>query len=327
MHEQTNSCLSAPEKVQIEPTNRCNCRCKICRRSYWSRPLGDLSLAKYICVLDQLGGSPKIHLQGQGEPLLNSDLVEMISETRKRGMRIHFNTNATLLTAEKGRQVLDGGVNRINCSLDTLNPEIFNQTRPGPPLEVVIGNLDALSQTKAKKGYLNTSLAIAAVAKESTIADLPAVVRFAADAGFDLVYVQNVNFNFGEYGKTIADRPKEKSLLRFNRFFNLAQEVAVSREIELFLPDLNHCVDRITCGWPFKACNITWDGYVTLCCLQPDPEVMSFGNVFKAEFQDIWSSKIYEDFRSGYLQGGADVCDSCPALRGRMWNREIALTL
>jgi len=311
------------DKIQIEPTNRCNAKCTFCRRSYWHRTQGDMSMEQYVSILDKVDDVGKVHLQGQGEPLLNRDLIRMIEETRRRGISIGLNTNATLLTEAQSLRILESGVNRLNFSVDTLDSVVFNENRPGPPLDLVLKNIGHVTEARAKGDFTETSLAIAVVAMSSTIRGLPAVVEYASDIGLDLVYVQNVNSDFKQYGKLIDGGMTIDTASEFQACFNVAQEVAQTKGIELLLPSLADRGSAVRCGWPMKACNITWDGYVSLCCLQPDPEILSFGNIFEDDFSLIWNSVSYEEFRQQFLEGSAEVCISCPALRGNMWHDSI----
>jgi len=128
-------------RIQIEPTNRCNARCVICRRTHWNRETGDLSLENFKTILDKLPKTERIHLQGQGEPLLNAELDIMVRLARQRGMRVGLSTNASLLNKNRVTKLFAAGINRLNFSIDTTDTELFQKTRPGPPLDRILQNI------------------------------------------------------------------------------------------------------------------------------------------------------------------------------------------
>ena len=67
------------------------------------------------------------------------------------------------------------------------------------------------------------------------------------------------------------------------------------------------------CHWPFTSAFITAEGYITPCCLRPDPNVMNFGNINEKSFKEIWNSEKYVEFRKNMAEGRANpICDNCP---------------
>ncbi|HEB41896.1 MAG TPA: hypothetical protein ENI08_02670 [Candidatus Dependentiae bacterium] len=67
------------------------------------------------------------------------------------------------------------------------------------------------------------------------------------------------------------------------------------------------------CMWSKNSCFITVDGYVTPCCVRPDPMVFNFGNIFQKSFREIWNSNKYKKFRYLNNQGeGNIIYESCP---------------
>ena len=314
------------KRIQIEPTNRSNCRCLMCRRTYWNRNTGDMSLENYKCILAKLPDTKRIHLQGQGEPLLNSDLLKMVILAKKQSMEVATNTNGSLFTRDTATAFLDAGINRLNFSIDTLDPDLFSRTRPGPPLDLILRKIEMIAGERDKGNFTDTSLAIAVVAKQSTIKDLPSIVGYAGDLGLDMVYVQNLNYDFRPY-KTISESNIPGTELKEYKFYGeLAQKVADEKDVQLLLPLLKNFDKSIKCGWPTKGCYITWDGYVSLCCLQPDPDVLNFGNILENDFETIWSKPEHTSYQQSIMKGrSGTICSSCPALYGNMWHESIAL--
>jgi MoaA/NifB/PqqE/SkfB family radical SAM enzyme len=305
-------------RIQIEPTNRCNARCVICRRTHWNREIGDLSLENFKKILDKLPKTERLHLQGQGEPLLNADLDIMARLARQSGMSVGLSTNASLLNKSKATKLFAAGINRLNFSIDTLDPELFQKTRPGPQLDRILQNIEVTVLERERQGIADLHLSVTVVGKPSTIHSLPDVVNWAASLKMDSVLLQNVNYDF-QYDRTINDRILEMDIPKYNEYTAIAQRIAEKKGLKLLLPSLTSG-EKIQCGWPYQGCNITWDGYITLCCLQPDPDIYRFGNIFQEGFEEIWNNKLYRQFRKSFAKGTAVLCSKCPALYGNMWH-------
>lgn len=311
-------------RIQIEPTNRCNYKCGYCRRSYWRRTEGDMSLERYRILLEKLPVVSRIHLQGVGEPLLNKDLPEMIRHTRFRGARVGITTNASLLDLKWAQALLDAGINRINLSIDTLDPEKFHCLRPGVPLERVLANIKTLAQVRANGRYQNTELALAVVAGNSNIVQFSSIVIFAAEHGLDEVYAQNLNSGFLPKDRAAALRVDGERYAWYQEATKAAEALAVSLGLRFYAPALVSPNYLSHCQWPFYGCNISWDGYVAPCCLQPDPDVLHFGNLFETDFDQIWCNPEYGRFRGQVLADCAPVCADCPDRYGQMWHPAAA---
>jgi cyclic pyranopterin phosphate synthase len=112
--------------LRISITNRCNIRCFYCHhdgiipQEYEMTPE---EIEKIARVAKNIG-IKKIRLSG-GEPLIREDIIDIISRISALKFKdVALTTNGTLL--EKYAQSLkDAGLNRVNVSFDTLNPETY----------------------------------------------------------------------------------------------------------------------------------------------------------------------------------------------------------
>ncbi len=112
--------------LRITLTNRCNVNCLYCHHDGMVRSKDEMNANELytICKIAKKIGVRKIRLSG-GEPLLKKDIVEIVEKIASLGFKdISMTTNGILL--EKYAQELkDAGLDRVNVSLDTLNPETF----------------------------------------------------------------------------------------------------------------------------------------------------------------------------------------------------------
>ena len=72
---------------------------------------------------------------------------------------------------------------------------------------------------------------------------------------------------------------------------------------------------RRVCKWPWKACYITVEGYITPCCIHgTNPKVINFGNIFEQGFENIWNCPEYMEFRRRLKsENPPEICIDCPS--------------
>jgi GTP 3',8-cyclase len=119
--------------VRISVTDRCNFRCPYCMPKARFGPghrflpradaLDAREIVRLAGVFASLGVT-KIRLTG-GEPLLRTDLVEIVEGIAKLGVPdIALTTNGALLRRWAVR-LRDAGLHRVTVSLDSLDPTVF----------------------------------------------------------------------------------------------------------------------------------------------------------------------------------------------------------
>lgn len=116
--------------LRIAVTDRCNLRCFYCMPEEGIRylPKRELltfeELVKLTEILSGLGIS-KVRITG-GEPFLRKDLIKLMEEIRSIDgiAELHITTNG-LLAGDYLDDLVRLGINSVNLSLDTLDPERF----------------------------------------------------------------------------------------------------------------------------------------------------------------------------------------------------------
>jgi len=86
-----------PLVLMLEPTHRCNLTCAGCGRirEYHDSLSQEMSLEDCITSIEE-AGTPVVTITG-GEPLLYSQVPQLVEETLGRGRHIYFCTNGLLL--------------------------------------------------------------------------------------------------------------------------------------------------------------------------------------------------------------------------------------
>ncbi len=134
--------------LRLSVIDRCNLRCQYCMpadvfgEDFRFRPLSELltfdQLTAIAAAFIELGVS-KIRLTG-GEPLLRPDLPALIRQLRALddGVDLALTTNGLRLAAMADK-LREAGLNRVNVSLDALDPEVAARMawRPVDPQRVI----------------------------------------------------------------------------------------------------------------------------------------------------------------------------------------------
>lgn len=112
--------------LRITLTNRCNVNCIYCHHDGMRSSKNEMTPDEIykICQIAKRIGVRKIRLSG-GEPLIRKDIVEIISKISSIGFNdISITTNGILLE-KYAKDLKEAGLDRVNVSLDTLNPETY----------------------------------------------------------------------------------------------------------------------------------------------------------------------------------------------------------
>ena len=128
--------------LRISLTDRCNLRCIYCMPEEGVKSLSHAEILTYdeilrICRCAADLGIRKIKLTG-GEPLVRKGCASLAKQIKAiPGIeKVTLTTNGILL-AEQLDALLDAGIDAINISLDTLDPELFKKVARRDGLEKV----------------------------------------------------------------------------------------------------------------------------------------------------------------------------------------------
>ena len=127
--------VSAPRKVDIAITGRCNLRCKYCFYADEMTALADLPTERWLAFFAELGdlAVQRVTLTG-GEVFTRPDLFELIDGVIANRMRYSLLSNGTLITEEVLAQFETGKrrlrLDSIQVSIDGSRAEIHDRSRP-----------------------------------------------------------------------------------------------------------------------------------------------------------------------------------------------------
>lgn len=176
--------------VRMSLTDRCNLRCTYCMPAdmrFLPRP--ELLIPDEIVRLAEAfvaRGVTRIRLTG-GEPLVRKDITDIvprIGALRSCGLaEVTLTTNGMLLDRHAA-MLAASGVERVNVSLDTLDPQQFRTITRGGDIAQVLGGIDA-----ARRAGLAVKLNMVAQ-RDFNQDQLTAMIDFCDAHGMDLALIE-----------------------------------------------------------------------------------------------------------------------------------------
>jgi cyclic pyranopterin phosphate synthase len=199
--------------LRVSVTDRCDFRCVYCMSEHMSfLPKADLLTLEELdrlCSAFVAKGVRKLRLTG-GEPLVRRGIMTLFSSLSR-----HLQTGAldelTLTTngsqlGKYAKELKSYGVERINVSLDTLDPEKFRAVTRWGDLKQVLAGIDA-AQAAGLKVKIN-AVALKGVNEE----ELGDLVSWAHSRGMDITIIEVMPL--GDIGEDRLDQYLPLSIVR-----------------------------------------------------------------------------------------------------------------
>lgn len=187
--------ITRVRKIYVEATSICNLACVMCIRNIWEEQAGMMEEEVFRKVLEAvatLSPPPTVFFGGFGEPLAHPHIVDMVAAAKQAGATVELITNATLLTPERSKQLIQAGLDTLWISLDGIRPESYADIRLGAELPKVLANLESFQRLRPPAYLPHPQIGIVFVAMRRNLADLPEIYRQRKHLGVSKVLVTNV---------------------------------------------------------------------------------------------------------------------------------------
>jgi MoaA/NifB/PqqE/SkfB family radical SAM enzyme len=317
-----------PVCVYLEVTNRCNLLCETCPRTFETlEPPADMSWRLFTSIVDQLPGVARAVLHGVGEPMLVKDLPRMIRYLKDRGIYVLFNTNGTLLTPRKRRELIATGLDELRVSLDAADAESFFKVRGKDMFDRIVRNTSEFTQLQREIGAATPRVSLWLTGLKETIDQLPDFVRLAARIGVGEVHLQRLVFD--DLGRGLARAESslfETTQAREDAAIAAAQEIGRALGVTIDASGATEPGTSLKRGQdssPWSACRRPWavmyftaHGRALPCCIAPfsarDYATYTLGDATQQSLRDIWNGTPYQDFRAALVSPAPPKpCQNC----------------
>jgi MoaA/NifB/PqqE/SkfB family radical SAM enzyme len=280
-----------PDRLYIESTNICNLSCIMCPtgRKEQVRKKGYMDFELFKSIVDEMAPwvqATTLHIWG--EPLLHPRMFDMIEYCNKKGLRSEISTNATLLNEDRGKRILDAGLDAIYLCLDGMRPETYEQIRVNADYEKTNGNIRRFIELKQNGGYQAPFVNLQIIEMEKTVGEVDEFVQAWKLPGVDRINVKPFDSWGGQIEEINAlsteDKPKQ---------------------------------ERYACPNLWYHTHVYWDGRIAMCDRDFNL-AYDLGNVRSADGQvrvlENWNGPKMQELRRLHTQGktdGVSPCNTC----------------
>ena len=186
--------------IRVSVTDRCDFRCVYCMSEKMtflpkSTVLSLEEIERLIRVFSELGVK-KVRLTG-GEPLVRRGIDNLFKSIGKiKGLdEITLTTNGSQLQS-KAQMLKDAGVERINVSLDSLDPLTFKKMTRTGDINKVLDGIHSAIEVGFKKIKINTVLM-----KQINEKELYNLVDYAIKYYLDISFIEEMPLGDTDYDR------------------------------------------------------------------------------------------------------------------------------
>ena len=122
-----------PTKAIVEVSSHCNLRCSYCPTETVKSP-SFMSLDTWRTTIDafvQRDQGVRLSINGNGEPLLNPHLLDMLQVPVPNSVVVQMISNGTLLNERNIEGMIDSNLNFLQFSVDSITRAEYERARPG----------------------------------------------------------------------------------------------------------------------------------------------------------------------------------------------------
>lgn len=224
-----------------------------------------------------------------GESLLHPDLPRMIRYASEKGVATRLDTNATLLSEDKARELIEAGLDFILFSFDGYDKESYEQIRVNADFEDTLEKVIGFCRLKAKWGRKKPYTVLQSVTVyegQETPGKREEFRRRFDGLSIDQFLVREVYSWRGLFAEKEGFRIKP-----WGRKYN-------------------------PCPFIWSTMSILWNGTVVPCCLD-FWGIYPVGDVTNASLREIWNSEPLLSLRRSLLHQeyqGHPLCGKCELL-------------
>jgi len=185
--------------LRVSVTDRCNLRCTYCMPAEGIEMMEHSDILRFHEIVDTVKyavsvGVDKVRITG-GEPLVRKGIVDLVSMIAKiEGIKdLGMTTNGVLLT-DFAQDLADAGLQRVNISLDTMNPVTYNKITRIGDINQVFKGIEA-----AKKAGLTPIKINCVIKKSADEPDAVEVAKFCEENNLHIRYIKEMNLETGSF--------------------------------------------------------------------------------------------------------------------------------
>jgi radical SAM protein with 4Fe4S-binding SPASM domain len=294
--------------LKLEPTTKCNLSCGFCYGRHIDQ--GVLPLSEFYTILDRFNNIKAVELTGEGEPLLNRHLFEMLSYLKDRSIWVHITTNGSIDREETYERLFSLGVSSLAFSLESPDPVEYGILRKGGNYDRFLKSVELALACRRRLG-VQIEIRFWVGLLKRTLNKVTQIKELADKLGIDSVQYQVLN-PMESYSKFYSEELRSDML-------NTREMAAISRDetqpmvVRKAIQTALKVYRGRRCSVFMNTVMVDWKGEVTPCCLLKTLTYKPLGNLALQPLNEVWNSERFRLFRFA-LQHGIilESCRDCP---------------
>lgn len=299
--------------LQVESAMACNLKCVMCPWTTFRSTCGRGIMEQEVweAIRPHLAEIRSIDFTGGGEPLLQPRLVEWLGEAHAAGCETGLLTNGLLLTEERGRRLIQAGLDWLCVSIDAPDKEGYEAIRIGSNFEQVCENVAVIGRNRQDR---RPKTMINFVMMRSNFDKLEEMVKLAARLGVDQINFKQCDVVREDHVKGLAlfgsteTREIKQMQKSLHRARGMAKELGVLTTAFSFTPREKPVCDQD----PRDEMFIRYDGNAAPCItlaiggpttfLGQDMTMptVHFGKLPEQDLLDLWETGTCRFFRDRF---------------------------
>lgn len=280
--------MSSPIQASVAVTQSCTSYCDYC--DWWKYDQEDLSTNEAMRVIYQVSRLGVIHIGlSGGEPMLRSDLPELIKFAKGLGMLVSVSTNGVISDEAIYKAIMKSGLDSLSFSIDGATAQTHEAFRKGCSFSRVISSLLLAVKVRRGGGY-STRINTTTVINRANATELAAIYEMCQNLGADHCNYQPIwpimkDENFLKKFGFMSDS-RDAGLLNAARNALLGMSNSNLRRYNRMLPEfyLNYeKVRRIECYAGRAFIYVDARGFVYPCALLGKP----FGSLLNGDARKL----------------------------------------
>jgi radical SAM protein with 4Fe4S-binding SPASM domain len=316
-----------PKQINIEITNACNMRCKMCSRPRYVDNINSITFDQFRYIADIF--KPRLlSIAGLGEPLLHSELMRMSDYTYHRyGTLVSITSNGTLLH-DNIENIANSSIYLINVSLDAACSATYKQIRGKDFFDQIIRSICDINYFTKDKQKRNPKFGAHFVVQHDNFREINDIIQIAHKNDFiNLLFLplELESLDSELANKLIGDLTKNKLYDAIQSGNILSRKLGVNTNLNIWLRDFDKIWMKYEmnmtkpfslrpCVRPWVSLYIDHNGDITPCCLMTyGAGKLVIGNIYKEDFRAIWNNGKIRSFRNAIKRGNKyyPICDTC----------------
>jgi MoaA/NifB/PqqE/SkfB family radical SAM enzyme len=318
-----------PLKLQINPTDKCNLKCKFC----WLRDFtqvdyrNQVTKKRYLQLIEEAKelNVKYIEITGGGEPFMRKALVvDLIKKIKKYNMHCSLITNGTLLEDKDIKAIVSNNLDNIIFSLDSPKKEVHDFLR-GKSYDKILGTIMRFNYWKKKLKKHNPKLCIHFVVTNMNYRQLPDLINLANSLNIKNVFIEPLVL-VAKNNSGFDLKMNDSQIKEFRRYvvvaYNLCSKYEIENNFEAY-KDVNiiNFTNRMRdflflksnkktkmCFEPWYNIIVRPNGRVGPCCMFDYTDEY----IHNKKLKEIWFGDYFENMRKQLSKNQLpDYCIKC----------------